>query len=57
MTKELRCGDLVDGCQTRITGETEEEVMAQAAHHAKDDHGMEVTPELAEAVRAKIRDV
>ena len=57
MTKRLRCGDLVEGCDHEMEGETEEEVMAKAAHHANVDHGMEVTPELAEQVRGAIRDV
>ena len=57
MTKRLRCGELVEGCNHEMEGETEEEVMAKAAHHAREDHGMEVTPELAQQVRAHIREV
>ena len=56
MTKELQCGDLMPGCDFRATGATEDEVMRQAAEHAKRDHGVEVTPELADQVRAAIRD-
>lgn len=56
MTKELKCGDLMPGCEFRATGETEDEILQQAAVHAKEVHGIDVTPELAEQVRAKIRD-
>jgi predicted small metal-binding protein len=56
--KEVSCGDFVPGCDARFSAESEEEVMAQAAEHARDAHGMtEMSHELAEQVRAKIRDV
>ena len=57
MTKRLKCGDLVQGCDRVIEGQTEDEVMAQAARHAEKDHGMEVTPELAAQVQGAIREV
>jgi predicted small metal-binding protein len=56
MPKELRCGDLVPGCSRVIRGNTEEEVLSQAAVHATKDHGMTVTPDVAEKVRGAIRD-
>lgn len=55
MTKVLRCGDLMPGCDFEARGETEDEILQKAAAHAKNDHGMEVTPELAEKVRGAIR--
>lgn len=55
MGKLLRCGDLVKGCSFEARG-TEEEILQKAAPHAKDAHGMEVTPELVAAVRGAIRD-
>ncbi len=55
MAKVLRCGDLVKGCEFEARG-TEDDVMQQAARHAKEAHGMEVTPELASAVRGAIRE-
>jgi predicted small metal-binding protein len=54
--KTLTCGDILPGCTTTITGETEEEVLQQAGRHAVEIHGLEVTPELVETVRAQIHD-
>ena len=53
--KTLACGDLVAGCAQTFRGETEEEILAQAGRHAAEAHGLEVTPELVEQVRAQIR--
>jgi len=54
--KTLACGELVPGCAKTFRAETEEEVLAQAGEHAVRDHALEVTPELVEQVRARIRD-
>jgi predicted small metal-binding protein len=57
MEKELRCGDLIPGCKTVVEGKDEGEVMARAAEHAKNAHGLaEIPPELAGQVRAAIRE-
>ena len=37
------------------TADTEDELLAEAGRHAEEVHGMEVTPELVEQVRAKIQ--
>ena len=58
MSKELECAkvDPSSGCQYVVRGETEEEVMRNAAEHAK-EHGIrDVTPELMERVKSNIRD-
>jgi predicted small metal-binding protein len=55
MAKLMRCGDLVKGCDFEARG-SEDEILQQAARHAKERHGMDVTPELANAVRGAIRD-
>lgn len=58
MAKILECAkvDPASGCKHIIRGETEEEVLQEAAEHAK-EHGIrEVTPELIERIKAKIRD-
>ncbi len=58
MAKILECAkvDPSSGCQHVIRGETEEEVLRQAAEHAK-EHGIrEVTPQLIALVKANIRD-
>lgn len=53
MTKVLHCRDVGMDCDAVIRAETEEEVLAQAAAHAKQDHDMEQVPE---EVVAKIRE-
>lgn len=54
--KTLACGELLTGCPARFSGESVDEVLAQARRHVAEDHGMEVTPELVAAVTAHIRD-
>jgi predicted small metal-binding protein len=55
MAKVLKCGDLVKGCTFEARG-TEDEILQKAGPHAKDAHGMDVTPDLVAAVKAAIRD-
>ena len=55
MTKTLKCGDLMPGCDFEARAETEEELLEAAAAHAREVHGVTVTPELAEQVKAAIR--
>jgi len=53
----LKCGDLMPGCDFVAQGESEEDILRQAAAHAKEAHGIdEVTDELVAQVRAKISD-
>jgi predicted small metal-binding protein len=56
MMKTLRCRDAGFDCDQEIRAASEEEVLAQAAAHAKADHNVEVTPELADQVKGLIRD-
>ena len=54
--KELRCGDVMPGCDYVAKAETEDELMQQAAVHAREVHGLEeVTPEVAKMVKGVIR--
>jgi predicted small metal-binding protein len=55
MGKRLRCDDLVKGCAFEARG-TEEEILQQAGRHAKETHGMEVTPDLVAAVRGAVKE-
>jgi predicted small metal-binding protein len=58
MGKIVECAkvDPSSGCKHVIRGNTEEEVLKNAAEHAK-QHGIrEVTPELKAKVKAAIRD-
>ena len=57
MSKVLRCSDVGMDCDFVARGETEEEIMAQAAQHAQATHNMtEIPPDVASQVRAAIRD-
>jgi len=40
MSKVLNCGELFPGCAVQARGETEEEILKQAAEHARRDHGV-----------------
>lgn len=55
--KQFACGSVVSGCDGVVTGETEDDVMAAAAEHARTAHGMDDVPEeLAGKIRAGITD-
>ena len=56
MAKMIRCRDGGFDCDAVVRGATEEEVLQQAAEHAKRAHNIEVTPALAAQVRALIKD-
>lgn len=55
MSKVLRCDALMPGCDFEARG-TEDEILAAAGKHAKEDHGLEVSDELVEKVKGAIRD-
>ena len=55
--KMVRCRDHGFECDFEAKGETEEEVLQKAAEHVQTLHGVQVTPELAEKVRAGMHDV
>lgn len=55
--KQFACATVVDGCDGVVTGETEDDVLAAAAAHAAEVHGMtDVPPEVVTAIRAGIAD-
>jgi predicted small metal-binding protein len=55
--KELRCSDVNPGCEHRVEGKDEAEVMARAAEHARRDHGIaQIPPDVAQKARAAIRE-
>ncbi|HEY3703807.1 MAG TPA: DUF1059 domain-containing protein [Terracidiphilus sp.] len=57
MAKVLSCREVGMDCDFVAHGNSEEEIMAQAAVHARTDHGMQdIPPEVADKVRAAIRD-
>jgi predicted small metal-binding protein len=55
--KQLKCRDAGFDCDAVVEGETTEQVLAQAGPHAKEVHGVDVTPDMAEAIAGKVRDV
>ena len=57
MTKELHCGEIMEGCPTVIRGESEDEVLKKGAQHAREAHGIDdLDAETVRTVKSKIRD-
>ena len=57
MTKVLRCNDLMLGCTWEGRGDTEAEILMQAAEHAKAAHNLaDISPEMISQVRGAIKD-
>jgi predicted small metal-binding protein len=56
--KAFACGAVVPACTATFTAETEQEILASVAEHARKDHGMdEVPPEVVAQVRENIVEV
>jgi len=56
MSFSLACGDVVAGCDSKLEAGSEDELMAQVADHARDEHGVtEISPELAEQVKGAVK--
>ena len=57
MTKVLKCGDVVPGCNFEMRGNSEDEVLKKANEHAKTAHNMQnMPPDVLSKVRAAIHD-
>ncbi|HWW96789.1 MAG TPA: DUF1059 domain-containing protein [Edaphobacter sp.] len=57
MTKVMHCNDLMPGCTFEARGNTETEVLAKAADHAKTAHNIsEISPSMMSQVRGAIHD-
>jgi predicted small metal-binding protein len=56
--KSFQCSDAGVPCNAKITGETEDEVLAKAVEHAKKAHGVDLTVSktLAGYAQSLIRD-
>lgn len=54
MAKLLRCRDVGFDCDAEVRADTQEEVLAQVAAHARDVHGIEEVPDevVARAIAA-----
>jgi predicted small metal-binding protein len=58
MAYELRCGDVVPGCDTTLRGDSETDVLQQAAKHAAEAHGMsEIDENAMTVVKGSIRSI
>lgn len=58
MAKELHCRDLGFDCDGVIKAETEDEILKQAAEHARTVHNLDkITDEVIDKVRSVIRTV
>jgi len=51
MTKELKCGTVVPGCNYVVHAETDAELLAKLADHARVAHDI---PYISDQLRAKI---
>jgi len=51
MTKELKCGSVVPGCQFTVHAESDAELLAKIADHARAAHDIE---HISESLRARI---
>ncbi len=52
MAYEFECNNVVPGCEGKVSGETPDEVLAAAAAHAADAHGL---ADLDEATVEKVK--
>ncbi len=55
--KAVNCRSVGQDCDFEARGETVDKVMEQCIEHARDEHDMDVSPELERKVRGAIRDV
>lgn len=57
MAKILLCGEIVPGCEAEVRADSEDEVLSQAAVHAREAHGIQqVDRALAQKLKASIKD-
>jgi predicted small metal-binding protein len=57
VTKVLKCGDLMPGCDTVIVGKDTDEVLAKAEAHARKEHNMTIIPpNVVSQIEAAIKD-
>ncbi|AKD04019.1 DUF1059 domain-containing protein [Pontibacter korlensis] len=54
--KTLKCRDAGFDCDGVVRGNSDQEVLEQAGKHAKEVHGVTVTPELAAQLKPLIKE-
>lgn len=53
--KHFNCGEIVPGCTWTIEAESDDQILAGVADHAREAHGMhDVPPEVEDRVRGLI---
>ena len=58
MKFQLACGDVMPGCPTTFSHDSQDELFSAVASHASEAHGIsEITPEVRDAVSAQVRQV
>lgn len=58
MKFQLACGDVMPGCPTTFSESNRDALITAVSAHAAQEHGItEITPEIAEAVSAQVRQV
>jgi predicted small metal-binding protein len=55
--KQIACGDIVPGCNFTAEAETDDKLLGKVAEHVKQVHGIDITPELTEQVKSKIKTI
>lgn len=56
--KRFECNEVVPGCEGVVEAATTDDILAAAAQHARDAHGLDPLPaEVVEKVRAGITDI
>jgi predicted small metal-binding protein len=57
MSKVLKCAELFEGCAAEVRADSEDEVLRQAAAHAREVHGLQqIDEDTAAKVKAAIRE-
>jgi len=54
--RTLHCKDAGFDCDGVVRAETDEQVLQGAAQHAREVHGVEASPEMAQQLKGLIRD-
>lgn len=55
--KQLKCSDAGFDCDAVVQAESVAEVMAQVGPHAREAHGVEVTPQMERELAGAVTDV
>lgn len=54
MSLQFRCADVGVECKAAVTAESEEELVAKVADHARTKHGVELNPTLVDYAKTAV---